>query len=143
VYIAAVASDVGESVVDTMSLVPTEPDASMGAIDIDERGVTSITPDLAMAMFYADCPPDLARDALRRLRPQAMRCTTTPAVDAAWRTTPSTYVICEDDASVPPELQRHLAERAYSNVVSLAGGHSPFLTQPDVVARVLIGVAAT
>ncbi len=40
---------------------------------------------------------------------------------------PQTYVICENDKSVHPDIQEGMAELSGSKVVRLPSGHSPFL----------------
>jgi pimeloyl-ACP methyl ester carboxylesterase len=51
----------------------------------------------------------------------------------AWRTVPSTYVVCAADEAVHPELQRAMARRA-TRVLEWDCGHSPQAGRPDAVA---------
>jgi hypothetical protein len=60
-----------------------------------------------------------------------------PAVD-------STYVVCADDLMVPSEWSRRVAPgRVGAELVELPGGHSPFLSRPHALAKVLQGIAET
>ena len=52
-----------------------------------------------------------------------------PLTKAAWRSIPSTYVVGERDASIPPATSKLFAGRA-DTVVRLDTSHSPFLSQP-------------
>ena len=56
-------------------------------------------------------------------------------------TKPSTYVVCTDDRAIPVALQRSCAARI-GDVVELPTSHSPFLSRPDELARLLAGLAS-
>jgi pimeloyl-ACP methyl ester carboxylesterase len=64
-----------------------------------------------------------------------------PRLASAWRSKPSTYVVCTLDRAIPLEHQRRMAARA-SERVEWQTGHSPFLSRPDLVADLLIRLAA-
>lgn len=52
---------------------------------------------------------------------------------------PSTYVVCEKDASLPGEWQRRFAERLHcERVVSLNAGHQAMVTAPSDLAKLLL-----
>jgi pimeloyl-ACP methyl ester carboxylesterase len=59
-----------------------------------------------------------------------------PLTETAWRTIPSTYVSCERDNALPVAVQEVLAERA-DDVQRLSTSHSPFLSQPAALARLI------
>jgi pimeloyl-ACP methyl ester carboxylesterase len=69
-----------------------------------------------------------------------MSCFTTPLGPPAWRTKPSTYVVCTVDRAIHPALQRHMAARC-TTTVELDTAHSPFLNRPDLVAGLLAELA--
>jgi pimeloyl-ACP methyl ester carboxylesterase len=50
-------------------------------------------------------------------------------------------VVCTDDRTVSPALQRAMAERA-TRVVELDTDHCPMNSRPDDVAALLIGLSA-
>ena len=85
-------------------------------------------------------PEDQALLASRRV-PQSLTAFTQPPAGIAWRTIPSTYAVCTNDASIPVELQRRLATRA-AEIVELPTGHQPMLTRPELVADLLARLAA-
>jgi pimeloyl-ACP methyl ester carboxylesterase len=64
----------------------------------------------------------------------------TPA-RVAWRSVPSTYVICRQDRTINPDLQREMAPRA-THVVEWNTSHSPMLSRPDLIVELLDGLAA-
>lgn len=59
-----------------------------------------------------------------------------PLTETAWNTIPNTYVICEADNAVPVFAQEMMAERA-DHVERLNTSHSPFLSQPAALARLI------
>ena len=56
--------------------------------------------------------------------------------ETAWRTIPSTYVICEADNAIPVAAQDAMAGRA-DDVARLRTSHSPFLSQPAALAGLI------
>jgi pimeloyl-ACP methyl ester carboxylesterase len=108
----------------------------MEAIVLDGASV-SVDPAAAAEVFYGDADPDTAAALVARLRPMAIdpaASTTAPA----WRSIPSTYVVCANDQALPVASQRMMAKRA-GEVVEWPTDHSPFVTRPaeiaDLVAR--------
>jgi pimeloyl-ACP methyl ester carboxylesterase len=91
-------------------------------------------------VFYDDCPADLTRAAVDRLGLQSRAAFEQPLTRAAWREVPSTYVVCEADRALPLVAQEQMAQRA-DDVVRLPDGHSPFLSSPAELARVLRRIA--
>jgi pimeloyl-ACP methyl ester carboxylesterase len=52
---------------------------------------------------------------------------------AAWHTIPSAYIITENDASLPVEMQEKMAART-STVRRIPTGHALFLARPAELA---------
>jgi pimeloyl-ACP methyl ester carboxylesterase len=51
---------------------------------------------------------------------------------------PRTYIFCEEDRALIPAQQRRAIDRSPGiRVLRLAGGHSPFLSQPQRLAEML------
>ena len=65
-----------------------------------------------------------------------MAAIATPQTTAAWKELPSTYVVCTQDAAVPPAAQEAMAARAQT-VEHLDASHSPFLSRPDETAEIV------
>lgn len=104
-------------------------------IALDEADGTQLAQD-AEEVLYGDCPPAVARAAAGRLVPQSVAAVATPQTAAAWQERPSTYVVCTQDRAIPPALQEAMAGRA-TRVRRLDASHSPFLSRPDEVARIV------
>jgi pimeloyl-ACP methyl ester carboxylesterase len=136
VFLTAFALDAGETIL--ANGAPAAPDVAMtAALRIDGTEVT-VDPAGAVAAFYADCtnPP------VERLVPHAMAAFSTPVTTPAWRTVPSTYVVCTQDGAIHPDVQRFLATRC-TNVVELDASHSPMLSMPDRVAEIVRGATGS
>jgi pimeloyl-ACP methyl ester carboxylesterase len=101
-------------------------------------GGTVVDPVAAVDLFYADCAPADAAIAIGQLRALPSSPVETRA-RPAWRDVPSTYVVCSDDATLPPALQREMARHA-THVVEWPTSHSPFLSQPKRVSALLTGL---
>ncbi|MEU3985676.1 alpha/beta hydrolase [Streptomyces sp. NPDC026672] len=86
--------------------------------------------------LYADVEPDLAARCVARLGHESLRAVKQPLTEAAWRSVPSTYIVCEDDVAIPPPLQEQMAVRA-ERVRRIRSSHSPFLSRPAELAGLL------
>jgi pimeloyl-ACP methyl ester carboxylesterase len=134
VYLAAFLTAPDEDMSTLMSTRLTE------ALIVDERGVT-VDPAAAVKVFYGDTDPDAAASLVARLRPMAIAAAPPSAAEPAWRSVPATYVVCANDQAIPPDSQRKMALRA-ETVVEWPTDHSPFVTRPAAVAKLLAGYMA-
>jgi len=75
----------------------------------------------------------LADFALHHLRPMASAVPDEPVDDPAWRSVPSSYVVCADDRAVRPASQRERAALVGASV-ELDTDHSPFLSSAAPLA---------
>jgi pimeloyl-ACP methyl ester carboxylesterase len=93
---------------------------------------------VAKRFLFHDCPPEVARDAFRRLRPEsgALGSEVTPL--QAWPDVPCSYIICTDDRTATPAWARRAArERLGVEPIEIPGGHCPFLSRPKRLAEAL------
>jgi pimeloyl-ACP methyl ester carboxylesterase len=108
-------------------------------LDVDVRaGTLGVRPELLTDTFLQDCP-EVAADARSRLARQSLSIVGQPVRAAAWQHVPSTYLVCAQDRGTPASAQRRFARRA-GTVVELDAGHHPFLSQPQAVADLLVGL---
>lgn len=131
-YISSFLPNVGDSHASlspaTTDPVPVRPnlDGSISVIDDDRTRFD--------ARFLHDVRDSfLVHGAHERLTAQSPKAFATPTTLAAWREVPSTYLICTEDRSTSPALQRIHAARA-SRTLELPTGHHPFLSRPDLIA---------
>jgi len=148
VYLAALMPDVGESCGSTMPEAATDGWAESvltgeGTINHRDDGTNTVEPDAAVAGLYADCSDEDIAFALERLCPQSAASLTQTITAAGWHDIPSTYVICTEDRAVVPEFQRAMATARATTVVELPTSHSPFFSQPEAVAELLVELART
>lgn len=93
---------------------------------------------VATHFLLQDCPPEMAHDAFRRLRPEpgVLGREMTPLV--TWPDVPCAYVVCTDDRTATPAWARRAArERLGVEPIELPGGHCPFLARPEQLAEAL------
>jgi len=147
VYVASFALDAGESCTTALAAEAEaagidhqgRPDLGDGFVE-GPNGTVSLEPLVAAACFYNDCDNATADWALARLGPQPLASLQQAPYGVAWKARPSTYAVCADDLAVHPDLQRLLARRCTTSV-EWPAGHSPFLSRPEVVAELLVGLA--
>jgi pimeloyl-ACP methyl ester carboxylesterase len=105
-------------------------------LQMREDGAFTVRKEVVSDLFLHDCDDAAASEAVQRLAWQDSSVLSTPVAAAAWRSIPSTYVVCADDRATPPELQRAQAGRA-GRVVEIPTGHHPMLSRPDLIAGLL------
>jgi pimeloyl-ACP methyl ester carboxylesterase len=145
VFIAAFLPRAGMSANDQRRAEPIDGTYVPTAVDWVDLGdnVWAVGPETARELFFNDLEPDLARWAVARLRPQAYRVFEEPSPLGAWPDVPSSYIVCRSDRSVSPDWARHAAlDRLGVEPVEIDGGHSPFLTRPVELARIVSGLAS-
>jgi pimeloyl-ACP methyl ester carboxylesterase len=109
-------------------------------LDIDPEGGTfTVRADALSESFLHDCTPEIQRQAMDKTANQSLQVIGQSVQSAAWRTVPSTYLVCAQDRGTPAQLQRRYAERA-GLVVELESGHHPFLSQPAAVRDLILGL---
>jgi pimeloyl-ACP methyl ester carboxylesterase len=96
----------------------------------------------ARQMFFSDVLADLARWAIARLRPQCYRMMIEVTPLTAWPAAPSTSIVCADDRTTNPDWIRAAARKRLGvEAVGIPGGHSPFLSRPVELARLIDSLA--
>jgi pimeloyl-ACP methyl ester carboxylesterase len=109
-------------------------------LEVDPEGGTfTVRPDALAETFLQDCGAEIQQRALDKTARQSLAVIGAPVAAAAWQQVPSTYLVCADDRGTPAELQREFAARA-GNVVELASGHHPFLSQPADVRDLVLSL---
>jgi pimeloyl-ACP methyl ester carboxylesterase len=131
IYVAAYQLDVGDT------LVGPRWGTLMPWAKLHQReGVHYVEVDTPMRVFYNDIDAAAAKDAVSLLGYQSYASMRQPLTKTAWATIPSTYVVCEEDNAIPVAVQERMAQRA-DEVHRLSTSHSPFLSQPAALARLI------
>lgn len=143
VFLAAFLPSPGKSANDQRAVEPIDGRTAPKTAQWTDLGddVWMVGPETATELFFHDAPAAVARWATQRLRPQAYRVLQEVTPLEAWPDVASHSIVCRDDRAINPAWVRRAArERLGVDAVELAGGHSPFLTRPAELARVLDAV---
>lgn len=129
VYLAALAQEEGESVLDVLGRFPAVP--SVQHYQIDEDGFAVIDPAHFPADFAADVEPETARVLATSQGPiHVQKCFGASPGAPAWKAKPSFYAVSENDLMVSPDAQRFMAARMNAQSVSFSASHATPLSRP-------------
>jgi len=134
-YLAAVVPDAGESLVNLSVDGSAEEPVTIAA-----DGSMTMAADTAVTKLFQDCARVRAWQAARQLRPMNARVGHHPVSTAAWRQLPCTFVrglYDRMDEMVAPDFW------LTASVLELPTGHCPQWSRPDLVANILLDLAAT
>ena len=106
-------------------------------VQLLDGGLTLPDPAQTETVFYGDCDPQTVQWAKSKIRPQSGAPFNEPVPRPAWRTIPSTYVVCVNDMALPPDAQRNVFAPRATETIELHASHSPFLSQPEALADLL------
>lgn len=144
VYLCAYVPRPGAGLRDMRKEAPNQP--LEGALGIDPERRAFRFKDAALeANLYGDCPPGTADYARSRLGWQAIAPQDTPVTfTGRGSAVPASYILCENDGTIPPAHQRAMAEAGgigAGDLYPLPTGHSPFFAAPDALAALLDKIA--
>ena len=135
VYVTAFVPEPGRSLVD---LAGAEVRETILTVSRDDgNGCRSFDLELLASL----APPE-ERDAYRAFleatqRPQGWAAMTQPWPGRSLPDVPTTYVLCTEDALLPPTTQREMAARLGVEPIEIASDHAVFTLQPLELAAVL------
>lgn len=140
VFLAAFLPSPGKSVNDQRQAEPIDgriPPETAEWTDLGDD-VWMVGPNTATEIFFGDASPADARWATARLRPQCYRIMSETTPLRAWPAVESSSILCRDDRAIDPAWVRTAARRRLgTEAIEIDGGHSPFLTRPAELARIL------
>jgi len=145
VYLSALVLDHGETcsaaAVEEAASLSHEGRPSIGAnLVVNADGTSTLDPSDAASCLYNDCDSETVLWALARIGPQPMENLGQEPAAVAWRSRPSTYVVCSEDLVVHPGLQIVLSKRCTQTRVWRTG-HSPFASNPRLLGTLLVELA--
>lgn len=137
VYIAALAPDAGESMIDLMSKYGSPSphfQEQEGFIWISQEGVQTIlagdlSAEQTSLIYGTQTAPSASLPEEKADAP-------------AWKNKPSWYIIANNDQAVPPDLQRDLSKRMQATTVVLESSHFAIISHAKEVSEVIIEAAA-
>jgi pimeloyl-ACP methyl ester carboxylesterase len=135
VFIAALAPDEGETVAEVFYREQAHPAAP--ALARDEDGLIWM-PDEGFGQAFAQhADAETQRLLCAVQRPIALPCIQTPAPVPAWKSTPSWYLVAEQDRMISPKTQRFMAHRMGAHITEYAVDHTPLVTAPELVLETI------
>ena len=135
VYIAAFAPDAGESVSSLIANPP--PGAVVPPILPPQDGYLFLDRAKFAASFAADVKPAQAAFMADSQVPWGLAALNGQVTVPAWKSKPSWYLVTTEDRMIPATAQRQMAARAGATVVETAGSHAVYVSNPEVVARLI------
>ncbi len=140
VYVAAIATDEGESQMDIFTRFPG---SLLGPSTTLERpfpgGVDQyIDPRAFRDVFAADQPPAKAAEMAATQRPLAMVASQEKSGPPAWRALPSWYMVAKEDHAIPPAAERFMAKRAHAHTVEVKSSHAVMMSHPAAVTKLIL-----
>jgi pimeloyl-ACP methyl ester carboxylesterase len=133
VYLTAMIPDTGDSLASIAS-------GPAPWVRVTEDGYVELLTDQLDALFLQDCDQEAKDGAHHRIARQSALAFSQPVRAAAWRSIPSTYIVCAEDLAIPQETQRLMAQKT-SAIIELSTGHHPFLSNPSALAEALATIA--
>ena len=131
VYIAAFGLDEGETIGGLLAQGPPTP--ALAHLDIDEQGFAWLPEDDFVQYFAADVAPAQAR--VMFAVQQALSASTLGDVMGvpAWKALPSWYMVAANDQAIPPDAERHFAQRMGATTVEVSSSHVAMVSHPNEV----------
>jgi pimeloyl-ACP methyl ester carboxylesterase len=147
VYVAAMAPDEGETMLDVAANYPKTPlfdalrPASIAASEAETDLI--IDPSSYGKAFAADVPQEQARVLAVTQRPFVGAALSTPSGPAAWKTLPSWFAVASADGAIHPDQQRFYAKRMGATTIEVDGSHSIAVSQPAKIADLIRSAVGT
>lgn len=140
VYVAAYAPGEGQSIADLNKDYPTPPGFS--ELVADKDGFLTLTPNGVAKFLAQDVAPEQAGVMAATQKPTRGKNFEEKIGIPAWKTKPSWYIVAEHDFMLQPDLQKVMAKNISAHVVTLSTSHSPQVSQPAEVVKVILEAAA-
>jgi pimeloyl-ACP methyl ester carboxylesterase len=152
VYVDAFAPDEGETVFQILGGSGSALDVPDPTTVLDIAGYPGgpegdaeafLKTDTVHNYFAQDLPEADRWLIIESQRPITLSANTTPSGAPLYKTVPSWTVVGTEDRVIPPDTQRHMAERAGATISELAGSHVSMVSHPQAsLDAILAAVAA-
>jgi len=136
VFIAALTPDEGETVGEVFYREKPHPDAPQLAPDT--HGCLWLPDEAFGTAFCQHASLEQAALLAATQRPIALTCIHEKAPRPAWKTTPSWYLIAQEDRMINPATQGFLAQRMGAQIRSERIDHTPLVTAPELVVEMIL-----
>jgi pimeloyl-ACP methyl ester carboxylesterase len=139
VYISALAPDEGETVAQVFYRDTAHPKAPQLAPD--EDGFIWMPDEGFQNAFAQNATPGQIALCRAVQRPIALKSIQEKGTAPAWKKKPVWYLVAEEDRMINPKTQHFMADRMKATVRSFAVDHTPLLTAPDKVVKIILEAA--
>jgi pimeloyl-ACP methyl ester carboxylesterase len=144
VYVAALAPEEGEKVVDVFYRF--EPHPKGPELAPDSNGLIWLPDEAFEAAFAQNASADQRAVLGAVQRPISINCITVPVGRPLWKDIPTWFLLAEDDRMIVSATQRYMAERMKAKIRAHAVDHTPSVTAPtivvDMISEVIRSVAS-
>ena len=140
VYLTAYVLNDGQSIKD---LRPPDSLVPKNSLFTPDGRISTVREDMLKPLFYADCSDEDVARAKMLLVPQNITALVTPVhtTPGNFGRLPRIYIECQQDCAISPETQKKLYTlMPCERVISMHASHSPFISQPQELARHLLSV---
>jgi pimeloyl-ACP methyl ester carboxylesterase len=139
VYLAAFANDANEPLGSVLEKYPSK---AVEAFKPDAAGLLYIDRAKFHDIFAQDLPIAQTNVMAVTQKPLAGSAFGATTKVAAWRTTPSWFVVAQNDNVIPPDLERFFAKRMGAKTTEIKSSHVVFMSHPKEVAAVIEAAAS-
>jgi len=139
VYVAALQPDSGQSALDCITSLP--PSEENGILPPDDNGIVYNAKEKFHAGFCADIDAKKAEFMWASQGAFYASAFATPVSKAAWRNKPCWGCVATEDKTINPDIQRNMYSRSNTKITEIKGSHVIFMSQPELVAKVIIEAA--
>ncbi|MEO9364041.1 MAG: alpha/beta hydrolase [Nitrososphaera sp.] len=134
VYVAAFAPDQGESLGDFVN--PAK--IPKGLLIPDSAGFLYINSSQFHDFFAQDVEPTEAAVMAAAQKPFNGTIFSEKSGPPAWKQLPTWYQVSENDHAIPPDTERHFAQRMNATTISLPTSHVPYVSHPNEIAQLIL-----
>jgi pimeloyl-ACP methyl ester carboxylesterase len=135
VYVAALAPDEGETVANVFYHAAPHPKAPRLAPD--DHGLIWLPKDAFAAAFAQNASAQEQAVLAAVQRPLSPACITVAMGRPLWKDRPAWFLVAEEDRMIVQETQLFMATRMKAQMRSHPVDHTPMVTAPDVVMRII------
>lgn len=138
VFLAAFANDVGEPL---GALLEKYPSKAVPTFRPDAAGFLTIDRASFHEIFAQDLPRAQTAVMAVSQKPLTNAAFGATATAAAWRNTPSWFVVAQNDNVINPDLERFFAKRMRAKTIEINSSHVVFMSHPKEVVAVIESAA--
>jgi pimeloyl-ACP methyl ester carboxylesterase len=139
VFVAALAPDTGETVADMFYRDEKHPESP--ELAPDAHGFIWMPAAGFQSAFAQNASSEEKAISAAVQRPISVECIKAPLDVPAWKSTPSWYLVAEEDRMINPGTQLFMAERMKATIHRRKVDHTPSVSAPETVVEVIIEAA--